>query len=113
MYGEEDYEDEEVAAVQEEGEEVTMIQLKGHKWPGMGMFDAANEAQRKMRNQKKPQSVIDQMRCDSEAVQRTELVFNRNMDQERTRDVYQEPSIYSGSPVGRNSAHRQDNMLTV
>lgn len=72
--------------------------LKGIRWPGMNLFDAANEEMKKMRNQRKDKSVIDQMEAFSTTISRDELVYNLDFDLTRTRDVYDSPSVES-SPV--------------
>lgn len=49
--------------------------LKGVKWPGMSLFDSASiEAQRR-RNQKKDNSIIEQMQIDSAAVEQIERIY--------------------------------------
>jgi len=112
MFGEDDEEEDvKIPTAKEEAEEVAAIKLKGAKYPGMGLFDAADLDMRKLRNQRKSQSVIERMRRDSEAVKRIEFVFKANMEPERTRDVYDDPSVYSGSPVSGNSHHTSSSML--
>ena len=72
--------------------------LKGVCWPGMNLFDAANDEMKRMRNQRKDQSVIDQMEAFSAKITRDELVYNLDFELERIRDVYASPSVPS-SPV--------------
>ena len=61
-----------------ETEDTGLIQspvLKGVKWPGMSLFDSASlEAQRR-RNQKKDESIIEQMQIDSAAVEQLERIY--------------------------------------
>ena len=61
-----------------ETEDTGLIQspvLKGVKWPGMSLFDSASlEAQRR-RNQKKDESIIEQMQSDSAAVEQLERIY--------------------------------------
>lgn len=64
----------------------------------MNMFDAATEEMKRMRNQRKHQSVIDQMEAFSATISRDEFVYNLDLDLERVRDVYDSPSAGS-SPV--------------
>lgn len=64
----------------------------------MNMFDAATEEMKRMRNQRKHQSVIDQMEAFSATISRDEFVYNLDLDLERVRDVYDSPSVVS-SPV--------------
>ncbi|KAI9683340.1 MAG: hypothetical protein M1829_005410 [Trizodia sp. TS-e1964] len=49
--------------------------LKGIMWPGMSMFDSATATMRRMRNQKKDSSVLEQMKINSTEVEPTELIF--------------------------------------
>lgn len=64
----------------------------------MGLFDAATPDQKKKRNQRKDASVLHQMMISSQAITTTELVANLDLEIERTRDVYDAPSI-EGTPV--------------
>lgn len=72
--------------------------LKGVKYPGMGLFDSADETQKRMRNQKKDDSVLKQMKQASSDIEPTEFVWTEDGELQRIRDVYAEPSI-EGSPV--------------
>lgn len=51
-------------------------QLKGTKWPGMGLFDAASPELQKKRNQKKDGSVLRRLEKLSEKVEATETVHS-------------------------------------
>ncbi|KAK5076911.1 hypothetical protein LTR64_005608 [Lithohypha guttulata] len=51
-------------------------QLKGEKYPGMHLFDAAPEAQRRKRNQKKDSSVLRQLEHNASLVVPTEVVHS-------------------------------------
>lgn len=64
----------------------------------MNLFDAANDEMKRMRNQRKDQSVIDRMEAFSATISRDELVYNLDLNLERVRDVYASPSVAS-SPV--------------
>ncbi|KAK5624703.1 hypothetical protein RRF57_000419 [Xylaria bambusicola] len=72
--------------------------LKGVVYPGMAGFDSATEKDRRMRNQKKDPAVLLKLEANSQLVTRAEEVLNTNLDHQRTRDVYDEPSI-DGSEV--------------
>ncbi|TGJ85869.1 hypothetical protein E0Z10_g2879 [Xylaria hypoxylon] len=67
--------------------------LKGVVYPGMAGFDSATEKDRRMRNQKKDPAVLLKLEANSQLVTRVEEVLNTNLDYQRTRDVYDEPSV--------------------
>ncbi|KAI0515215.1 hypothetical protein F5B22DRAFT_656161 [Xylaria bambusicola] len=67
--------------------------LKGVVYPGMAGFDSATEKDRRMRNQKKDPAVLLKLEANSQLVTRAEEVLDTNLDHQRTRDVYDEPSI--------------------
>ncbi|KAI0486468.1 hypothetical protein F4859DRAFT_528198 [Xylaria cf. heliscus] len=67
--------------------------LKGVVYPGMAGFDSATEKDRRMRNQKKDPAVLLKLEANSRLVTRTEEVLDINLEYQRTRDVYDEPSI--------------------
>lgn len=69
----------------------------------MAGFDSATEKDRRMRNQKKDPAVLLKLEANSQLVTRTEEVLNTNLDYQRTRDVYDEPSI-DGSGVNRTTS---------
>lgn len=82
--------------------------LKGVVLPGMNLFDAATPDQRRMRNQKKHESVLENMVIASESIEQTECIWDDQMVAiTRTRNVYDSPSI-DGSPV---SEHRTKYIL--
>ncbi|OTA93872.1 hypothetical protein M434DRAFT_385058 [Hypoxylon sp. CO27-5] len=68
------------------------LTLKGVVYPGMGLFDAAGEEQRRKRNQRKHPAVLQQLKINSTLVTTEEDVFDSNFDHQRTRDVYDDPS---------------------
>lgn len=73
--------------------------LKGVVLPGMNIFDAATPDQRRMRNQKKHESVLRNMTRDSKLIGQTEYVWDDQFRSvTRTRNVYDSPSV-DGSPV--------------
>ncbi|KAL9126520.1 MAG: hypothetical protein Q9217_004444 [Psora testacea] len=49
--------------------------LKGVKWPGMSLFDSANQEAQRLRNQKKDGSVLEQMEIDSAAIEPMEHIY--------------------------------------
>jgi hypothetical protein len=75
--------------------------LKGVKYPGMRCIDLATSPQKKQRNQKKHESVVKNMKLDSSLVERLEMVMDLEFNIQRSRDVYDTPSI-EGSPVHTN-----------
>lgn len=64
----------------------------------MAGFDSATEKDRRMRNQKKDPAVLLKLEANSQLVTRVEAVLDTNLQYQRTRDVYDEPSI-DGSEV--------------
>jgi len=72
--------------------------LKGVRYPGMGLFDSANELQKRKRNQRKDESVLRNMEQTSSGIEPTEFVWTEVGEFQRTRDIYASPSI-EGSPV--------------
>lgn len=82
--------------------ELSVTKLKGVVYPGMSIFDAATDEQRRKRNQKKHESVLQNMMLTSESVEQFECVWDGDMSEiTRTRNVYDSPSI-DGSPVSRS-----------
>ncbi|GJC92504.1 hypothetical protein ColKHC_01330 [Colletotrichum higginsianum] len=88
-------------------DELELARLKGTIWPGMGIFDAATPDQKKKRNQRKDASVLQQMELSSQAITTTEFVANLDMEIERTRDVYDAPSV-EGTPACHSKAVRHE-----
>lgn len=76
--------------------------LKGVRYPGMGLFDAASETEKRKRNQRKDDSVLQRMVQTSEGIEPTECVWGPGGDLERTRDIFDSPSV-EGTPVSRPS----------
>ncbi|KAK0630053.1 hypothetical protein B0T17DRAFT_635673 [Bombardia bombarda] len=72
-------------------------QLKGIKYPGMGIFDSASELQKRRRNQRKDESVLRQMQVTSFGIEPNEVVWNEVGEYQRTRDIYASPSV-EGTP---------------
>ncbi len=71
--------------------------LKGTVWPGMALFDSATPEQKRKRNQRKDNSVLEQMIITSQAVTATECIWSPEWGLQRARDIYASPSI-EGSP---------------
>ncbi|KAK3334996.1 hypothetical protein B0H65DRAFT_446680 [Neurospora tetraspora] len=72
--------------------------LKGIRYPGMGLFDSANEQQKRKRNQRKDESVLKLMEEASTTIEQKEYIYSEDWTLQRERDVYASPSIYEGSP---------------
>jgi hypothetical protein len=72
--------------------------LKGVRYPGMGLFDSADETQKRMRNQRKDDSVLKQMEETSSVIEPNEFIWAEDGEFQRVRDIYASPSI-EGSPV--------------
>lgn len=89
--------------------------LKGVRYPGMGLFDSADETQKRMRNQRKDDSVLKHMEETSSGIVANEFVWEENGDFQRVRDIYASPSI-EGSPVRHSPLNmpprRSDVVLT-
>ncbi|KAH7034800.1 uncharacterized protein B0I36DRAFT_381655 [Microdochium trichocladiopsis] len=66
---------------------------KGLQFDGMGGFDAASNAQKRKRNQRKDPEVLVQLRANSEMVTTDEHVFDINFNLQRVRDVFDESDI--------------------
>ncbi|KAK3329756.1 hypothetical protein B0H66DRAFT_610810 [Apodospora peruviana] len=71
--------------------------LKGVRYPGMGLFDSANETQKRMRNQRKDESVLRLMEQTSCGIEPTECIWTEDGELQRRRDIYATPSVV-GSP---------------
>ncbi|KAJ4397987.1 hypothetical protein N0V85_006402 [Neurospora sp. IMI 360204] len=72
--------------------------LKGIRYPGMGLFDSANEQQKRKRNQRKDESVLKLMEEASTTIEQKEYIYSEDWTLQRERDVYASPSVYEGSP---------------
>ncbi|RYP22877.1 hypothetical protein DL765_001473 [Monosporascus sp. GIB2] len=81
-----------------------MLRLKGAQYPGMGGFDAATTLQRRMRNQRKPREVVSQLELSSRLITTVETVCDLNLDPQRERDVYDDPSEGETADDDGNSA---------
>lgn len=74
------------------------LKLKGVKWPGMDLFDSATPEMKRIRNQRKDVSVLEQMKETSLAVRPTEFVYNLDVEFQKTRDIFG-PLSCENSPV--------------
>ena len=64
------------AAPEEQGDLINRSPLlKGVKYPGMSLFDAASQEAQRLRNQKKHGSRVEQMEHDSEAIEPMEHIY--------------------------------------
>ena len=68
-------------------EESECTRLKGVHWPGMAIFDSASPDARRMRNQKKDGSILEQMMVTSSTVQPIELIFNPGGSLKKKRQI--------------------------
>jgi len=80
--------------------------LKGVYWPGMDIFDSATPEMRRKRNQKKDNSVVEQLELNSQEVEPTELIFTPQGSFKRQRrisssvyDDEEEDAVKSESPI--------------
>ncbi|KAG0650630.1 Geranylgeranyl transferase type II subunit beta [Hyphodiscus hymeniophilus] len=62
--------------------------LKGVLWPGMDLFDSATPEMKRMRNQRKDESVLEQMMASSNDVEPNEIVYHLNGDVHHIRDIF-------------------------
>jgi hypothetical protein len=74
------------------------IKLKGIYWPGMDLFDSATPEMKRMRNQRKDGTVLEQMMATSTVVEPVEFVYHADGELRNTRDIFDPPSI-ENSPV--------------
>jgi hypothetical protein len=81
----------------------TSSKLKGVFWPGMDLFDSATAEMKRMRNQKKDGTALEQMMQSSMEVEPTEWVFNADGQFRKARDIFDDESSEIG-PVSRVSA---------
>lgn len=72
--------------------------LKGVLWPGMDLFDSATPEMKRMRNQRKDESVLEQMIATSNDVEPNEVVYDLNGEIHHTRDIFG-PLSTENSPV--------------
>lgn len=77
--------------------------LKGVLWPGMSIFDSATPTARRRRNQKKNNSIIEQLEANSLEVEPTEMVWTSAGDLKKelliTGMVDENSSPWKSSPI--------------
>lgn len=64
----------------------------------MDLFDSATPEMKRMRNQRKDDSVLEQMMATSNGVEPNEVVYNLNGEIHHTRDIFGPLSV-ENSPV--------------
>lgn len=64
------------------------MKLKGVHWPGMNLFDSATPEMKRMRNQRKNTSVLEQMMATSAEVTTEEVVYHLDGSVSHTRDIF-------------------------
>ena len=72
--------------------------LKGVYWPGMDLFDSATPEMKRMRNQRKDGSILEQMMATSEEVEPNEISYNADGGFRACRNIFGPPSAET-SPV--------------
>ena len=72
--------------------------LKGVLWPGMDLFDSATPEMKRMRNQRKDESVLEQMITTSTEIEPNEIVYDLNGEVHHIRDIFG-PLSSENSPV--------------
>jgi hypothetical protein len=81
--------------------EKEVSKLKGIYWPGMDLFDSATADMKRMRNQKKDGTALQQMKRSSAEIEPTEWIFNADGEFRRARDIFDEST--ESSPVSHLS----------
>jgi hypothetical protein len=85
--------------VGESGDKLTdSAKLKGTIWPGMDLFDSATPEMKRMRNQKKDGTVLEQMLATSMGVEPAEISYHPNGEFRASRDIFG-PLSTENSPV--------------
>lgn len=72
--------------------------LKGVFWPGMNLFDSATLEMKRMRNQRKDGSILQQMMASSAEVEPTEVSYNPDGEFRNSRNIFG-PLSTENSPV--------------
>ncbi len=67
----------------------------------MDLFDSATAEMKKLRNQKKDGTALQQMKLSSAEIEPTEWIFNADGELRRTRDIFDEST--ESSPVSDSS----------
>jgi hypothetical protein len=88
------------------------ISLKGPRWPGMDLFDAATPEMRRKRNQKKDGTLAKQMEATSQQVKPTEQIFKSTeglpleTEREITGKVEDYPPLEGETPIAKKGPVR-------
>ncbi len=72
--------------------------LKGVFWPGMALFDSATPEMKRMRNQRKDDTVLKEMMATSRGTMPDEVSYHANGDFIASRDIFG-PLSAESSPV--------------
>ncbi|KAH7364084.1 hypothetical protein BKA65DRAFT_572239 [Rhexocercosporidium sp. MPI-PUGE-AT-0058] len=94
-----DLEDADYTESMKPGEKLTdSAKLKGIIWPGMDLFDSATPEMKRMRNQRKDRTVLEDMIATSLACEPAEVSFHANGDFRGSRDIFG-PLSAESSPI--------------
>lgn len=94
-----DPEDSEYTEKKKTGEKLTdSAKLKGIIWPGMDLFDSATPEMKRMRNQRKDDTVFKDMMATSRGTVPDEVSYHANGDFRASRDIFG-PLSAESSPV--------------
>jgi hypothetical protein len=96
----------------DDGQEPETSKLKGVYWPGMNLFDSATAEMKRMRNQKKDGTALEQMKQSSAEVEPTEWIFNSDGEFRKARDIFDD-NLSDISPVSHISASTSITILQV
>ncbi|ORY66072.1 uncharacterized protein BCR38DRAFT_408045 [Pseudomassariella vexata] len=82
------------AAMDVPDEEVHNAKFRKDDWlAGQNVFDSASQDERRRRNQRKDPAVLERIKRASEAITQDELVLDLQLVYQRSRNVYDNPSI--------------------
>ncbi|KUJ22658.1 uncharacterized protein LY89DRAFT_693957 [Mollisia scopiformis] len=107
-----DPEDEDDESDKKSGEKLTdSAKLKGVLWPGMDLFDSATPDMKRLRNQKKDNTVIQGMIATSRAVEPAEISYHANGEFRASRYIFgplsnENSPTRSVSPKKRRAARK-------
>ena len=74
----------------------------------MALFDSATAEMKRMRNQKKDGTALQQMQRSSARIEPTEWVFNPDGEFRKTRDIFDESTDSSPVSVSKLQSHLDD-----
>lgn len=95
----------------EEESDFDTSKLKGVLWPGMDLFDSATAEMKRMRNQRKDRSVLEQMKMNSADVEPTELVFDSTGALRKARHIFDDAT--DSGPVSIRSFFFFQRLITT